>query len=289
MKHTIYVDVLVCINLFINYFILIATAKFLKIYIKRIRVLAGATLGAFYSLYILLPDMNFALSILVKMVMSVTICLAAFKFTGVKPLIKIVACFYSISFVFCGVMFAIWNLFSPNGLLINNGVVYFNISPIFFIVTTGVSYLLIGLINRISGRDAPRNIFYNVMIEFEGKSVVIRSKLDTGNTLVEPFSNIPVIVVEYANIKEILPQEMKEFLSSGNMEYTQNCKYLKKCRMIPFNTVSANGILPAFLPDKVEIIHERTIERKDAYIAVCSNGVFNGEFKSLINPDLVLV
>lgn len=42
MKQTVYLDVLICLNLFINYFILLACAKFTKIPVKQRRLVLGA-------------------------------------------------------------------------------------------------------------------------------------------------------------------------------------------------------------------------------------------------------
>ena len=46
MKQVIYVDVLVAINLFVNYFLLLATAKFFSLSVKRYRILLASALGA---------------------------------------------------------------------------------------------------------------------------------------------------------------------------------------------------------------------------------------------------
>ena len=53
---TIYIDILVCLNVIVNYFLLLASGKFLSRPYKRWRILLGAFLGGLYSLYILLPQ-----------------------------------------------------------------------------------------------------------------------------------------------------------------------------------------------------------------------------------------
>lgn len=286
MKQVVYVDVLICVNLFINYFILLATSKFLHLKVKRIKLILGSTLGAVYSLYILFPQANAIASLLIKLVMSITIVLVSFGFPSVRDFVKITACFYSINFVFCGIMFAIWYAFSPNGFIMNNGVMYFNISPMFFIFATALSYVIIRIIQRFNGNRMPSQIFCDVLIEFEGRSTTVKSKIDTGNTLVEPFSNLPVIVVEYKYIEDIIPNEMKEFIITGSIEKLDGGNWISKCRLVPFKTVSENGLLPAFRPDKIKIMREKEQE-KEAYIAVCSKGSLCGVAGSLMNVELV--
>ena len=57
-----------------------------------------------------------------------------------------------------------------------------------------------------------------------------------------------------------------------------------KIRFIPFQTVSGEGLLPAFKPDVVKIKNDF---EKEAYIAVCSKEVLPDGTFSLINPLLI--
>lgn len=55
IKTKIYVDVLVVINIFINYFLLSAASLIVRLKPKRIRLAAGAFTGGAYSLVIFCP------------------------------------------------------------------------------------------------------------------------------------------------------------------------------------------------------------------------------------------
>ena len=46
MKQVIYVDVLIIVNLFVNYFLLLTTSKFLNLKLKLSRLILGEILGA---------------------------------------------------------------------------------------------------------------------------------------------------------------------------------------------------------------------------------------------------
>lgn len=285
MKQVIYVDVLICVNLFINYFLLLSTVKFLNLKFKYIRILIGAFIGAAYSLIIFVPNVNSILSIILKLIVSIIIVFVSFGIMEIKLIIKAVSCFYLINFGFCGVMLALWYLFSPLGLMMNNGIVYFNISPVVFLVSTLFSYVLIRLLNKITGYSAPKKLFYYINISNNNKVCCIKAKIDTGNTLKEPFSSIPVIVAEYKYIKNIVPNEFKDtMLIEDNNEF--DIKDLNNFRLIPFKTVSGNGILPAFKPDKIVIRGGKEIN-KEAYVAVCKSGTLSKEYMGLINPELV--
>ncbi|MDE7235957.1 MAG: sigma-E processing peptidase SpoIIGA, partial [Helicobacter japonicus] len=209
MKQTIYLDVLICVNLFINYFLLLAVAKFLKIYFKRKRIIAAAVLGAFYSLYILLPKINIIVSFLIKVIISVTIIICAFGFHSIKQFLKQFLCFYSINFAFCGTMFAIWYFIAPRNLIVKNGITYFNISPLLLVTTTLISYTVTRIIQKVTGQEVPDDLFCDIVIEQSGNTQKVRAKIDTGNSLKEPFSQLPVLIVEKRTVEKVVPKKYK--------------------------------------------------------------------------------
>lgn len=269
MKQTIYIDVLIAINLFINYFLLLAVSKFLSIPVKRPRLFAAAAFGAAASLTIFMPEINLFLSLLIKLVLSVAIVRIAFRFCGLKQLLRQLAAFYIMSFAFAGLMLAFWYFIAPQGLIIKNSIVYFNISPLMLIIMTVICYFIIRLINRATGRQAPENLFCKIQIDYNGESVSCLAKVDTGNTLTEPFSNAPVAVVYEECVAALIPQE-----DSG------------KIRFVPFQAISGGGLLPAFKPDKLTIFcGKNQIEINEVYIAVTKSKL--GAFTALLNPDLL--
>lgn len=269
MKPVVYIDVLVGLNLFINYFLLLAVSKFLSLPAKRPRLLAASILGAAYSLTILLPEINTLLSFFIKFIMAATIVLTAYRFCGLKQFLRELAAFYIMSFAFAGFMLALWYFIAPQGLIIKNSIVYFNISPLILIVLTVVCYLIIRLINRLTGRQAPDDIFCKIKIDYNGESVSCFAKVDTGNSLSEPFSNYPVAVVYEENIAPMVPPE-----TSG------------KIRLVPFQAVSGGGLLPAFKPDLLTVFcGKKQFEIHNVYIAVAKTKF--GEFSALLNPDLL--
>ena len=57
--------------------------------------------------------------------------------------------------------------------------------------------------------------------------------------------------------------------------------------MVPFQTISGVGVLPAFSPEKVIIKStKKQIETENVYIAVCQEKITSDGFKALLNPDL---
>lgn len=279
MKQVIYIDVLIIVNLFVNYFILLTTSKFLNLKLKLSRLILGEILGAIYSLYIFIPEPNIFISILIKLFMSIIMVAVSFEFRKIKQFLKIIVCFYAVNFAFSGIMFTLLCVFKPSGMIMNNDIVYFNISPLTLIISTVVSYIIIEIINRVIEKKQLKSSKYEIGIKFKDKYIVLNAKIDTGNLLKEPFSNLPVIVVKKSEINLLIP----EFNIFESIENQNEIKKLK-IRMIPFKTVSGTGILPAFKPEYVVL---KGNLKKQAYIAVCSDEYFLEDISCLANPEIL--
>ena len=265
----VYVDVLLGLNLFINYFLLLSVAKFLRISVRRLRLLAGAAIGAAYSLVILVPMPNI-LALLCRLAASAVIVLAAFPVRTPKLLLRTVTAFYLVSFAFAGFLLVFWYLTSAQGILIRNSVVYFDISPLVFLAATVLAYGAVRFLQRLTGREAPRALLCRVTATRGEASVTFSARVDTGNSLTEPFSGAPVIVADAAAIAPLIPREEEG------------------CRLVPFHTVSGSGLLRAFRPDDLVIeCAGRVTKPPQAYLAVSAQPVSQGEFSALLHPSLL--
>lgn len=293
MKQTIYVDVLISVNLFINYFLLLSVAKILNLKPVRKRLILGAFIGALYSLIILLPPINGIFSVFLKLIMSASIVLLAFKWVSNRLFLKIIMVFYGVNFLFGGIIFCLWYFAMPNIIFMNNNMIYLNLSPLFLVTATFLAYLAIRLMNKITGRQNILNLDCEILIKFNEKSVTLKAKIDTGNTLREPFSGLPVVVVQYKFIEQIVPEPIKEYFCVFNDVHTSAKKIsydvqkFKDFRLVPYKTISETGLLPAFKPTYIKILSKNQDIKKDAYIAVCSEKIFNDEFHALINSELI--
>lgn len=287
MKQTIYVDILIAVNLFINYILLLLTAKFLSLRWKTLRLIFGEILSGVYSLYILFPEVNLFLSITIKLIMALSIVWFVFGFKSLKSFAKTTLCFYAVNFLFSGIMLGLWLLLRPTSMEMNNGVVYFNISPVVLVISTIISYFVIEIFYRIIGKNNTKNSFYEIKINTEGPPTKLKAKVDTGNILREPFSNLPVIIVRKSLAKKIFPEKLLGLLENycrNDTKGLSNHDIKYSIRMIPFKTVAGNGILAAFKPKN--IINPEGIS-KEAYIAICPDNTLSEEIGALINPDLI--
>lgn len=287
MRQVIYIDVLLCVNLLINYVILILEAKLLNLRIKRKRLILSALMGSFYSIFIFFDQINLLLSLFIKLLMSITIILIAYGFINTRSFVKSIVTFYFINFVFGGIIFCIWYFISPKGIFIKNGIVYFDISPILLILSTVVIYFSIKIYQYFLGESDLHDSVCDLEILNKGRIVKLFAKVDTGNSLKEPFSNKPVIVAEYESLKDILPPEVKNYIQDNVEDWTAKGKKTSLLRVIPYSTVSGEGLLPAFIPEKVTIRYKNKTYIKETFLAISKRNLFLGDYKALVPPDLI--
>lgn len=288
MRPVIYIDVLLAVNLFINYFLLLATAKFLGIPHRKWRLALGAMAGAAASLQILLPSFPVPLELLEKLALSALLVWAALPLRGVRMFLKAMGCFYVMNFAFAGFVLAVWYFFSPPGLVIKNSVVYLAVSPILLIGTTVACYVLLRLVFRLIGKPEVRSTLCTLSLTVQGETVSCTARIDTGNSLVEPFSQFPVAVVEYDVLRPVLSEEWKAALCAPLGEGAPDLPIHAGIRMVPFHSVGGEGVLPAFRPQACVIDCDgKRQSPSHVYVAVSSRALGAGEFSALLNPALL--
>ena len=77
MALVIYIDVLLVVNLYINYFLVRGTSLMLRRKVSPRRVILASAVGAVGSLLILVPDLNPILCVLIKIALGIGITFAA--------------------------------------------------------------------------------------------------------------------------------------------------------------------------------------------------------------------
>lgn len=280
---TVYVDVLIAINIFVNYFLLLCVKGILKINVKKYRLFLGALAGGVYSLVIFLPEIPDILTFLMNLTASLLIVLITFKPTKLRLLLKCFTVFFGVSFAFAGIMLALWITFKPSGMIYNNSVVYFNIDIKVLIISTVVCYFLITLISKFSKRSAPDNRIYSVTLFNKNKTVTVNALLDTGNTLRDCFTGKPVIIAEKSVTDKLFDKSVLEFFANGEIPDSENTN---RVRIIPVNTVFDKGSLRASVIDGITV-NEKNITVKNVLLSQSKNSFQNGEYSVLLNNDII--
>ena len=159
---TVYADILVVLNLIVDYFLLRLSSHILKRNISVWRIVLSALIGAASSLYIFLPEMPKAIEFIFKTSVCLIMCFTAFGYTKLKIFLRAFFVISAVSFIYGGVMIAVWYTFKPSGMIIHNSVVYFNISPVFLIAFSLLMYGVIILISKITEKSSPYSKYCDI-------------------------------------------------------------------------------------------------------------------------------
>lgn len=275
----IYVDILILLNFVVDFFMLNLTAKISNSTVKTKRIILGSVFASLFSLYIFLPPLKFWFEFVLRTVSSLIIVLFCFGFKNIKMFLKRFFVFYLISFIFAGVMIAIWLLFKPKTMAINNGIVYFNFSPVVFLISTTVCYLSLLIFRNVFATESSKAKRVKITAYINNNSVSFVSAVDTGNSLRDPISNTPVIVADKKIIMQLTREEYGKFIN-GNSK-TLSDRY----RIIPIKTVGGGGLLAGIKCDYVKynnFLVENTIIAE-------SKTSFTDDYSAVLNPEILEV
>lgn len=256
----VYVDILIILNTLVNYFILLAVDKVLRIHSKRWRILLGSAVGGLSSLLLFLENLGIVMTLL-KILTAILMTVVTFGIKPVRRLLKSIFLLFAITFLFGGLLFAIYIFFDKDILIYSNGIVYFDIDLTFLIICTVIFYAVITVISKITDKKAPKSKEYYVTVENAGKIISCTALMDTGNNLREPFSDYPVIMLD----KELF-----------NKLFTED-----KIRLIPMSTVNGESVIKAFRPQKL-IINNFSTDK--VYIGESITQL--NEYKMILNINL---
>lgn len=256
----VYVDILIILNTLVNYFILLAVDKVLRLHSKRRRILLGGAVGGLSSLLLFLENLGIVMTLL-KILTAIFMTVVTFGIKPIRRLLKSIFLLFAITFLFGGLLFAIYIFLDKDILIYSNGIVYFDIDLTFLIICTVISYVVITIISKIMDKKAPKSKEYYVTVENAGKTISCTALMDTGNNLREPFSDYPVIMLD----KELF-----------NKLFTED-----KIRLIPMSTVNGESVIKAFRPQKL-IINDFSTDK--VYIGESISQL--DEYKMILNINL---
>ena len=297
---TIYLDIILCENLLMNYIILFATYVIIKPKTKypQIRMILSSLLGSIYAIIVYLNILSIYTNLLAKITLSVVMVYIAFAPPNVKQLLKQILIFYLVSFIFGGCTFALIYFLKPENVEMKNGV-FVGMYPIRVGLIAGViAFIITQIAFKINkSKLNNKNTFIEIELYNKNKMTKARALLDSGNMLKEPISQKPVIVVEKTTLSKIIPEEVLDYIEKivggDDQEKNEMQEYLSKIRMVPFMSLEKeNGMLIGIKLDKIKIntedirlekeniiagIYEKKLTKDNKYNALIGLNLLEGE------------
>ena len=294
--YVVYLDEVILGNLVMNYAILWSTARFGRINTDMWRLFAGAGLGSLYSLALFLPQLNSLLSVSCKFIMSLLMVFIAFAPLQLKRLFKVLGYFYLSSFVLGGVVFGCMYFLRTGTGILSSGLSspsreHFGYGIALALAVTWIMGKGVELARQKTFQDSCK---VPLTVRLWGSSVELEALLDTGNSLTDPLTQHPVIIVEYKAVKELLPPPVQYLFEKENIsdfdllhKTLSGNKWAERFRLIPFQSLGrSDGLLLGFRPDEI-ITGQKGMKKLVRKVVV---GIYPGQlgtnasYRALLHP-----
>ncbi len=212
----VYVDIVFLINFFIDFFLLLTINIALKRFCKIRRLIVSSLFGSI-TLITLFIKIHYLVLLFLKLLVGLIMCIIAFGYKNIKYTFYNMLYLFMTSFILGGFMY------------------YLNLeySNKFIILLVG-PFILFIFIKSIKALREIKNYYYKVSIVFKsGYELVLTGFLDTGNRLVDPVTNKPIIIINKKKIK-------------GKLN-------IRSPMYVPYHALNHEGILECVKPKKIMI------------------------------------
>lgn len=258
---TAYIDMIILENLIMNVIILNTTAKLLNRSVKKRRIIISSLIGTLYVFTLCFNCNNLLLNIS-KIVMGITLVKICFGSAHVNQILKETIVFFFTSFVYAGCALAFMHIAKPKVVYIVNGIIIggeyiFEIAVLSAVVGMLLIKSSIKLI-KLKSHFNRRNMICNIEIFHKNRRIKLKALLDTGNLLIDPISNQPVVIVYKESIRSLFSNEFLneiDQMMGGDAEFKSvSCENI---RAVPFSSVgNKDGVLIACVVDKMKVEYQ---------------------------------
>ena len=197
---TVYLDTAFAVNGSVNYLLLLSAAYLAGAPLRRGRFLLAAALGGLYAAASFVPALGFLRTGGMKAILLAVMALTAFG--ARRQTVKLALLFAAISAALAGAAMLAAQLLRLDPLLLPGGVFYpLRARAILFLAALccGLCHLILSRVTKHSGQLIP------LTLRLGPRAVPLTALLDTGNTLKDPLTGDPVLVVDAGVAARLLP------------------------------------------------------------------------------------
>lgn len=290
---TVYGDLLFFTDFLMDLALLFAVMRFGNFKTRFFFPVAAASLGGAYSLLTVLPAFVFWRSWYVKLLFSLVMVKIAFPHLTGKRFFTAFIYFYLIGFAMAGAVLAL-SWLCTNGGWAQAGFSYtaMGLSGA-VIIALALSYWGKFYVKRTLRENETTE---QVVIQLNGKKASLTALFDTGNELTDPVTRLPVVVVEYDAVKEILPSYFHTVFSHCGADHPdrallqlQTYPIAHRLRLIPFSSIGkSNGMMLGIRPDKLCFPARKKKEAEDVVICFYRGTMHIREnCRCIVNPAIL--
>lgn len=252
----IYLDRLFLFNALIDYLLCLTAARVAGLCLRRGRYALAGIFGGLYAALSLLPGLRALTGVAGKLASALVMALIAYG--GERRFWRCAGIFLAVSAAFGG---AVW------AVSLGGGGREAALSGRVLLLSFALCYGAVSLL--FHGRHAlPDRARCEVRLVFLGKECRFMALRDTGNSLSDPLTGAPVMLVSPHALLTALPQAEAIFSGDGvsALEKADAAPELKgRFRLIPYTAVGGPGLLPVFRPEGLTVDGR---EEKELLVAV---------------------
>ncbi|WP_235182551.1 sigma-E processing peptidase SpoIIGA [Gracilibacillus boraciitolerans] len=289
----IYVEVIWLLNFMIDWMILLLTQSVTKHISSWYRLLLASFVGSLIvPISFIFPTFPIDTWFL-KITHSFVIIWIAFGFHNVAIYLKVLFTFYFMTFSIGGGLFAIHFLFSSEQYLQSfNTIKADHIHGIFVIIFFPIIFFFTKYrMDKHKMQQFYQEFYYKVTIFWKNKKIETTGYLDSGNHLVDPFTQTPVIIVDEVILQDWLNEaELAELQQSFRKLMEGEDQSINSLfRLIPYQGVNGHhDFMIAFKPDYVQIdLRDTHVTNKKVLVGIqFGNLVADNSYHCLLHPKL---
>ena len=258
----IYLDSVFVLNSLMDYLLTLCAARLAGIPLRRGRYLLAGLLGGAYAAAVFLPGLSFLGSLPAKLAAGVLLALTAYG--GEEKLLRLTLLLFAVSCAMAGCVLGL-GLLAGGGVPMAGGVFYTDVDARVLLIGTGAAYLVFSVVFRASARHGVRGDLLPVRVCILGRESTFTALHDTGNTLRDPASSAPMLVVGRGGLDRSLPREISSLLTADALEHPASvlerlaaAAPALRPRLIPYRAVGVgSGLLLTIRSDWTEAAGKR--------------------------------
>ena len=256
----VYLDSVFVLNGLMDYLLALCAARLAGIPLRRRRYLLAGLLGGAYAAAVFLPGLGFLSAPPVKAAAGVLLALAAYG--GERKLLRLTLLFFTVSCALAGCVLAL-GMLAGGGVPAVNGIFYTDVDAKVLLIAGAAAYLVLTVVFRAAAGKGIRGRLVPVRVCLQGRTADLTALCDTGNSLRDPVSGSPVLVVSPGQLAGILPRQVRQLLERGEdpvrlLEPLVAAAPQLKFRLLPYQAVGvAGGLLLALRSGWVEVAGRR--------------------------------
>lgn len=272
----IYIDLLVLTNSLLTMIALEIVGLFVHRKISPVRILLSSLTGGLFSLIMILNGNTYGEAVLITLLKIAGIMLSllfCFKFHNIRQYFLYLLVYIFVRLVFLGITLVLWEISKTKIIYVKNFTFYFDISLLKLTICVISAYILLSLYEFITRRIADKTGSYTAVFRCGNYELRLPAQADSGNKLCDSFTGIPVVIFYCSEMYSyFFPEDISE--------------NLRGFRLIPYNTVNGNGLIPVTSKGEVSIIDDKENEKK----IKCCVGILKSEdrnSRAIFNPYLL--